>query len=400
MAPPLAGLRVLDAATFVAAPYAAAILGEFGAEVLKIENPTGGDPWRRYGTATGRDSDTLAWLSEARNKRSVPLDLRDERGAALFRELVVESDVVCENFRPGTMEAWGLGYEPLSELNPGLVMLRVSGYGQSGPYAQRPGFARVAQAFGGLTHLAGMPDGPPVTPGSTSLADYVTGLFGAVGVLVALRERDRSGLGQVVDIGLFESIFRLLDELAPAYDYAGVVRGREGTGTALACPHGHFPTGDGHWVALACTADRMFERLVIAMQRPELLDGLATTAQRLARRSEVEAAVTHWTSGLSRTEVLAACERESVPCGPVNTIEDIFADPQFAAREMLLRLPVSEVGEVVVPGVVPKLSRTPGSVSAAGPALGDAVDEILGELLGRSPAEVAALVTAGVTAKR
>jgi crotonobetainyl-CoA:carnitine CoA-transferase CaiB-like acyl-CoA transferase len=395
---PLTGLRVLDAATFVAAPFAATILGEFGAEVIKIENPRGGDPWRHYGTPTARDGDTLAWLSEARNKVSLPLDLRDPRGAELFRRLVAVSDVVCENFRPGTMERWGLGWEQLSAVNPGLVMLRVSGYGQTGPYAQRPGFARIAQGFAGLSYLAGMPDGPPVTPGSTSLADYATGLYGAIGVLIALRNRDAGGQGQVVDIALYEPVFRVLDELAPAYAAHGTVREREGTGTQLACPHGHFETADGRWVAIACTSDRMFERLTRVMASPDLMDRFARAADRLAHRDQVNGIVSDFTRSRSQADVVAACEAGEVPCGPINSIADIFADPQFAARGNLLRVPVAGVGDVVVPGVLPHLSATPGSVTALGPGLGAGGNAVLTELLGLTDAQIADLAAAGVIA--
>ena len=395
---PFAGLVVLDAGTFVAAPFATTILSEFGAEVIKIENPQGGDPWRRYGTATARNGDTLAWLSEARNKRSVPINLRSPVGAQIFRKLCAVSDVVVENFRPGTLEAWGLSYDDLAAQNPGLILLRVSGYGQTGPYASRPGFARIAQAFGGLTHLAGMPGGPPVTPGSTSLADYVTGLYGAIGIMAALRSRDETGLGQVVDIGLYESIFRLLDELAPAYAWNGTVRGREGTGTKLACPHGHFPTADGKWVAIACTSDRMFERLAAVMGKPELAgaDRYGTAAARIADRQVVDALVTHFTSGLDQEQVVSQCQAGDVPCGPINTIADIFQDPHVAARDNLLRREVLGIGEVVVPGVVPKLSRTPGQVHTLGPALGDATMDVLVDMLGLTQTEVADLRAKGI----
>ena len=275
---PLSGVRVLDAATFIAAPYTASILGEFGAEVIKVERPGEGDPFRRFGTPSGRPDSTLAWLSEGRNKKSVTIDLGTTEGADLFRRLAAVSDVVCENFRPGTMEKWGLGWEELSAANPGLVMLRISGYGQTGPYKDRPGFARVAHAFGGLTYLAGMPGGTPVTPGSTSLGDYMSGLYGAVGVLLALRQRENTGLGQVIDVALYESVFRVLDEIAPAYARGGKVRDPEGAGTLNACPHGHFQAGDGRWVAIACTSDKMFERLARAMDRPELASPIATAS--------------------------------------------------------------------------------------------------------------------------
>ena len=212
---PLDGIRVLDLATFIAAPLAASVLGEFGAEVIKIEHPDGGDPMRRFGTATDDPDRTLAWLSEARNKHSVTLDLKSPEGVATLKQLVRRADVLAENFRPGTLEKWGLGPDVLHALNPALVILRVSGYGQTGPYRDRPGFARIAHAVGGLSHLAGMPGGPPVTPGSTSLADYISGYYGTIGVLMALRVAEATGKGQVIDVALFESIFRVLDDTAP-----------------------------------------------------------------------------------------------------------------------------------------------------------------------------------------
>lgn len=391
------GVRILDCATFVAAPFAASTLSEFGAEVIKIENPKGGDPWRLYGTRTAR-GDSLAWLSEARNKTSITLDLRTKDGAELFKKLVALSDVVCENFRPGTLENWGLGWDVLSKVNPRLILLRVSGYGQTGPYRDRPGFARIAQAFGGLSHLAGMPDGPPVTPGSTSLADYLTGLYGTIGILLALRSLEEDGRGQVIDIGLYEPIFRVLDELAPAYARTGFVRDREGTGTGNACPHGHFPTADDKWVAIACTSDRMFERLAHVMDRPDLAapENYRTTEQRLAARKTIDRLVVDFTRSMTRNEILARCEEGDVPCGPVNTIADIFNDPQFAARENLMSLQDPVVGEVVIPGVVPKLSETPGRIRSLGPELGAGNRAIFGELLGLSEGRIVKLRQKGV----
>ncbi|MBK1664820.1 carnitine dehydratase [Rhodospirillum rubrum] len=393
---PLAGLRVLDAATFIAAPFAAGLLGEFGAEVIKIEHPAGGDPFRRFGTMTER-GDSLAWLSEGRNKASLTLDLRKPQGAEVFRKLVAGADVLCENFRPGTLEKWGLGWEVLSAINPGLVMLRVSGYGQDGPYRDYPGFARIAHAFGGLTHLAGLPGGPPVTPGSTSLGDYMSGLFGAFGVLSALRHRDKTGRGQQVDIALYESVFRVLDELAPAYAYTGAVRGPEGAGTLNACPHGHFPCASGGWVAIACTNDKMFERLARVMGRPALAspEVWGTTARRLAERAAVDALVSAWTGALARTEVLALCHAGEVPCGPINAIDDIFADPHFQARQTMVTLIEAQLGAIVVPNVLPRLSETPGRIDHLGPRLGADSGRILGEL-GLSEAEIADLRAKGV----
>ena len=379
---PLDGIRVLDLATFVAAPFAATILGEFGAEVIKVEHPAGGDPMRKFGTPTEEPDITLAWLSEARNKRSVTLDLKSEDGAAQLKELVRRSDVVCENFRPGTLEDWGLGWAVLSALNPALVLLRISGYGQEGPYRDRPGFARIAHAVGGLTHLAGMPDGPPVTPGSTSLADYISGLYGAVGVLLALRIAEQTGSGQVIDIALFESIFRVLDELAPAYAKFGIARDREGIGTRNACPHGHFPCADGKWVAIACTSDRIWTRMAEnVLNRPELAESHPTTADRIADRTTIDEVVETFTRALPLAEVVRQCEAGQVPCGAINTIADIFNDPQFAARDVLANVLHETLGEIVIPNVLPRLSDTPGEISSLGPKLGEHNADILQNLI-------------------
>ncbi|MBV8266247.1 MAG: CoA transferase, partial [Planctomycetaceae bacterium] len=236
---PLSGIRVIDVGTFLAGPYAASIMGEFGAEVLKVEYPIGGDPMRHFGMATKRGDATLAWLSEARNKKSVTLDLRRPRGVDLFIELITKTDVLVENFRPGTMEAWGLGWDVLSAANPGLVMLRVSGYGQTGPYRRLPGFAHIAHAIGGLSYLAGFPGETPVVPGTAPLGDYMSSLYGLIGVLMALRYKARTGIGQVIDIGIYEAVFRHLDELAASYGLFGKIREREGAGSYVAVPHGH-----------------------------------------------------------------------------------------------------------------------------------------------------------------
>ena len=265
---PLSGVRVIDLATFIAGPFTAAILGEFGAEVIKVEQPGLGDPLRKFGSPSKR-GDGYAWLSEQRNKKSVTLDLRQPEGAALFKRLIATADILCENFRPGTLEKWGLGPDALKAVNPALVLVRISGYGQTGPYRDRPGFARIAHAFGGLTHLTGDPGGPPLTPGSTSLADYISGLYGAVGALMALRSREQVG-GQVIDIALYESIFRVLDEMAPLFAATGFVRPRLGLMTSNVCPHGHFECGDGGWVAIACTSDKMWRRMAAVLGRDAL----------------------------------------------------------------------------------------------------------------------------------
>ena len=392
VAGPLDGIRVLDIATFVAAPFCGTIMAEFGAEVIKIEQPGEGDSLRRFGTMT-EAGDSLVWLSEARNKKSVTLDLRTPDGADLFRQLVAKSDVVLENFRPGTMEKWGLGFDALSQINPRLVMLQVSAYGQTGPMRDKPGFARIAHAFSGLAYLAGEPGRPPVVPGSTSLADYMSGLFGAVGVLIALRHAERTGEGQSVDVALYESIFRVLDELAPAYDKFGYQRERMGPDTVNVVPHSHYETRDGAWVALACSNERMWERLCKAMGRPELVADprYATTPQRNAHRDEVNGIVADWARSLDVDALLAACDANDAPASKLLNIADIFNDPQYAARENLRTIDDPRVGRLVVPAPLPRMSRTPSELRTAGPALGSSNGDILGELLGLNEAELADL---------
>ncbi|MGB5062944.1 MAG: CoA transferase [Candidatus Competibacter sp.] len=391
---PLAGIRVIDVATVIAAPYCATILGEFGADVLKVEHPMGGDVCRKFGTPTHR-GDTLAWLGEARNKKSVTIDLHRPDGVELFKRLIEKADVLCENFRTGTLEKWGLGWEVLQRINPGLIMLRVTGYGQTGPYRDRPGFARIAHAVGGIAYLSGMPKGTPVTPGSTTLGDYLTGLYGCVGVLMALRYREQTGLGQYVDAALYESVFRCTDELASAFAMFGTVRERHGpTHNDFACPYGHFPTKDGKWVALACATDKLFGRLAEAMGRPELASSGLYGEQktRLENRHDVNEIVRDWCGSLTREEVLKRCYATGAPAGPLNNIADIYGDRQFHARRNLVAIDDEDLGEtIVVPSVIPRLSETPGQIRHLGPKLGQHTEEVLGELLGMSQEEIAEL---------
>jgi succinyl-CoA:(S)-malate CoA-transferase subunit B len=391
---PLSGIRVIDVATVIAAPYSAGILGEFGADVLKVEHPVGGDACRHFGTPSPR-GDTLTWLSESRNKRSVTIDLHRPEGVEIFKQLTAQTDIICENFRPGTLEKWGIGWEVLREVNPKLIMLRVSGYGQTGPYKSRPGFARIAHAVGGLAYLAGMPKGTPVTPGSTTLGDYMSGLYGAVGILLALRHRDRTGVGQYIDTALYESVFRCTDELAPAYAMFGEVRERHGpTHNDFACPHGHFPTKNGKWVAIACTSDKLFLRLTEAMGRPELASSNLYGDQktRLDNRHDVNEIVRDWCGSLTRMEILERCYAHNAPAAPLNNVADMFADRQFHSRRNTVAIDDEDVGEtVIVPNTVPRLSKTPGQINHLGPRLGQHSEEILRDLLGKSEAEIAEL---------
>lgn len=393
----LQGLRVLDLGTFLAGPFAATQLGEFGAEVIKVELPDVGDPLRRFGTPTDC-GDTLVWLSEARNKKSITLDLRTPKGAELFKELVKTADVIIENFQTGTLERWNLGWDVLHEINDQLVMVRITGYGQTGPYSGRPGFARIGQAFGGLSYLAGYPDRPPVTPGSATIADYMTGLYGAFGAMTALKARDVTGKGQYVDIGLYESIFRILDEIAPAYAFKNFVRERMGPGTVNVVPHSHYPTGDNRWIAIACTSDKIFERLTEVMGKPELAepDRWGTIARREAERDDVDALVSEWTSSHNRDELMTLCEKGQVPCGPVYSIDEIFEDPHFAARGNLTTFDDPRSGSFTIPSPVPTMSDTPPSIDSLGPALGSHNDEIFKDLLGLSEQQIEELKSSGV----
>ena len=395
----LKGIRVLDIATFIAGPYCATFLAEFGAEVVKVEMPGTGDPTRKFGTPTPC-GDSLVWLSEGRNKKSLTINFKNPQGAALLRKLVERADVLVENFQPGTLEGWGLGWEELKKHNPRLVMVRISAYGQTGPYSPRPGFGRIANAFGGISFLAGYPDRPPVTPGSATLPDYLSGMYGAMGALVALRAREHSGVGQVVDIGLYESVFRILDELAPAYHYKGTVRQRMGPGTVNVVPHSHYPTSDERWIAIACTSDKIFARLADVMGRPELAGtGIwGTVMQRETDREAVDALVGAWTGRHTREQILALCSAGEVPCGPLLSIDEIFEDPQYRARDNIAFITEPRVpgkNQFAVPNVMPRLSGTPGRIDWLGPPLGSHTEDVLKDWAGLGPDEIAALRTAG-----
>jgi crotonobetainyl-CoA:carnitine CoA-transferase CaiB-like acyl-CoA transferase len=398
---PLAGLRIVDIATYIAAPYCATLMAEFGAEVIKVEQPKVGDPCRRLGTVS-ECGDTLVWLSEARNKKSVTLNLKSPEGAAILKRLVATADALTENFQPGTLESWGLGWDVLSAINPRLVMLRVSGYGQTGPYSHKPGFGRIGNAFGGLSFLAGDPDGPPVTPGSATLADYMAGLYGALGVLMALRSRDAAGhgtgKGQQIDIGLYEPIFRILDEMAPAYDKAGFIRQRMGAAAPNVCPHSHYRTGDGRWIAIACTNDKIFARMAGLMGCPEVAGSgiYGTIAQRDRQRAAVDGLVADWAARHTQQEAVRLCDAAEVPCGIVASVDELFADPHYAARGNIARVSDPRAGTLAVPNVVPRLTGTPGGIDTLGPGLGQHNEEILGGLLGMSAGELKALADRGV----
>jgi succinyl-CoA:(S)-malate CoA-transferase subunit B len=394
---PLDGLKVIDVASFLAGPFCSTQLAEFGADVIKLELPKVGDALRRFGTITP-SGDSLPWLSECRNKKSATLDLRKPEGVELLKALVKESDVLVENFQPGTLEGWGLGWDVLKAVNPRLIMVRITGYGQTGPYKGRPGFGRIGNAFGGLSYLAGYPDRPPVTPGSATIPDYLAGLYGALGVLLAREALAKTGRGQVIDIGLYEPVFRILDELAPSFHMKGYVRERMGPGTVNVVPHSHYPTSDGHWVAIACTSDKIFERLAVAMGVPEFGGNgkWGTIKQREAAREAVDAYVGAWTGRHTRDEVIDTCESHQVPCGGVYAIDEIFEDPQYAARENIRFFNDPRVGEYAMPNVVPRLTDTPGGIDRLGPALGEHNDEVWGGRMGLTKERMEELRKLGV----
>ena len=391
----LEGVRVLDLATFIAAPFCAGLLAEFGADVIKVEQPGMGDSLRELGEKVrGR---ALFWALEARGKRSITCNLRVPRGQELILELVRRCDIVVENFRPGTLERWNLGYEQMRDANPAVILVRISAYGQTGPYAERPGFGRIAQAFGGLTYLAGYPDRPPVNPGSATLADYAAGLFGAVAALAAKQHRDRTGEGQQIDISLFESIFRLTDIMALAYDTLGIVRERAGS-RAHAAPHNHYPTGDDKWIAIACTNDRLFRRLAAAMGQAEWGTDpeFDIMEKRAARRGVVDERVSAWTRSHTLAELRDLLDRAEVPNSPIYSIADIFEDPQYAARGTLMDLDDPVLGPVRMQAPVARLSTTPARVPRPAPEVGEHNAEVYRELLGLDAAELSRLAAEGV----
>lgn len=391
---PLQGVRVLELGQVVAGPYCGQVLADLGADVVKVEPPGTGDVLRQWGWAP-EGADSLWWRVAARGKRSVTLDLRTAQGQDVARRLAAEVDVVVENFRPGTLERWGLGYDVLSAAAPGLVLVRISGYGQDGPYASRPGYAAVGEAMGGLRALTGYPDRPPVRVG-LSLGDSLTGLTAALGALAALHERSRSGRGQVVDAAIYESVLALTEGLVPEWTVAG--RQRERTGATLPgiAPSNVYPTADGE-VLVAANQDSVFRRLCAAMAQPALADDprWADHRARGEHAAELDEVIAGWTRARPSAEVLAALHAAAVPAGLVYTPADLVADEHVRARQALVAVDDPEVGPVVMPAPVPRLSRTPAEVRWPGPALGAHTDEVLAEV-GLRPDEVAALRAGGV----
>ncbi|MGH2486638.1 MAG: CaiB/BaiF CoA transferase family protein [Ktedonobacterales bacterium] len=392
---PLEGVRVLDIATMAAAPWAAAYLAEFGADVIKVEMPVVGDHQRRWGTP--KQGVGLFWKSMSRNKRSVTLNLGKPRGGAVFKRLVAEADVVIENFRPGTLERWGLGYETLRAVNPRVILLRVTGFGQTGPYAPRPGFGTLAESLTGFAHLTGHPEGPPTLP-NMPLADGVAGVTGAFAVMVALYYRDaRGGVGQVIDLSLCEPLLRLLEPTLLDYDQFGIQRGRIGNRSDHVAPRNTYQCGDDLWLSISASAQSIFERLMVAIGRPELCEDprFVVNSARVTHVVELDEIIGAWIRRHSREEALALLDASEVAAAPVYDVADIFADPQYRARQSFVRVADPDLGEINLVNVVPRLSETPGRVRTTGPALGQHNADVYGAL-GISPDELDALRRDGV----
>lgn len=390
---------MIELGQLLAGPFTGRLLGDMGAEIVKVEAPGQPDPIRDWGKAR-YEGRSLWWPVQSRNKKCVTLNLRHEKGQELLLRLVEVADVVVENFRPGTLERWNLGYDRLSEINPGIVLARVSGYGQTGPYAARAGFASVSEAMGGIRHINGFPDQPPPRM-HLSLGDSLAGMFAVQGILSALYWRDAlgGGLGQVVDVSLMEASFALLESTVPEYDRLGIVRGPQGTNLKGIAPSNIFKSSDDHWIVIAANADNVFRRLCEAMGQAELADDpkFATHLARGENQDEIEGIVAEWAGQRTAREIDEVLNAAGVICGPIYTIADIFEDPQFQARDMLLKHEDPEFGEYIGPGIVPKLSRTPGAVRwSATWDEGSHNGEIYGELLGLGDDELAALREEGV----
>ena len=394
---PLAGRTVLDFGSALAGPVCATILGEFGADVIKVERPGHGDALRTYGPTL--EGVPVWWMIEGRNKRSITLDLRSAAGQELARRLIARCDVLVENFRPGTMAGWGLGYDDVAALNPKVVYVSVSGFGQTGPYRAQASYDRVAQAMAGLTYLTGHPDRPPVRPG-IGITDYATAMTAAIGALLALYERDAagSGLGQQVDVALYESLLRMYHYHLPVYERTGRVPERMGNLGEAMVPAECFASADGVWLMVAVGSDRTFAALATAIDRPELPDDVrfAGNAARMAHPDDIHAIVRDWVAARPAAEVLRVLHDAGVPVGQLYTAADVHADPHFRARGSVTTVADPTLGEVSVQGVVPRLSGTPGRIAHTGPRLGQHNDEVYGELLGLTAGELAAYREKGV----
>jgi len=388
---PLDDLRVVEFGQLLAGPFCGQLLGDFGAEVVKVEDPGRGDPMREWGREKPHGK-SLWWPVVARNKKSVTCDLRQPEGQALVRRLIDTADIVVENFRPGTLERWGMAPEVLWQTNPGLIVTRVTGYGQSGPYSGRAGFGSIGEAMGGIRYVMGDPDRAPVRAG-ISLGDSLAATYACLGTLVAVHHRTRTGRGQVVDSAIYEAVLAMMESLLPEWALAGYQRERTGAVLPNVSPSNVYPTGDGDLILIAANQDSVFGRLATAMARPELATDprYATHSARGAAMEELDVLIAEWTVTVKADELLERLHAAGVPAGRIFRAKDMFSDPHFAAREAIVKVPHPDFGEIPMQNATPKLSETPGSVRSAGPALGQHNDEIYGRLLGLDETERARL---------
>lgn len=393
---PLAGVKVLELGQLIAGPFATAFLAWFGAEVIKVEPPGTGDPLRTWRVV--HNGTSLWWHMMARNKKCVTLNLRDPEGQRIAREMARRVDVVIENFRPGTLEKWGLGYEKLKKENPKLILGRISGYGQTGPYAQKPGFAAVAEAFGGLRYVTGEPDRPPVRP-NLSLGDSVAGLHAALGIVMALYHRDaRGGSGQVIDVALYEAVLNLMEGMIPEFDKAGVKREREGMRLTGIVPSGTYPCADGAYIVIGANGDSIFRRFMTAIGRHDLAADarLANNEGRSKHIDEIDLAITAWTKTKLPADALRILGDADVPSGPIYSAEEMLADPHYKARGMFEEVDLGDGDRVKLPRMAPRLDATPGGMRWIGPALGEHNSEVYRDWLGYPAAELERLSKKGV----
>jgi formyl-CoA transferase len=390
----LAGLKILELGQLIAGPFAAKTMADFGADVIKVEAPVAGDPLRKWRML--KDGTSVWWQVQSRNKKSIALDLRTAQGQDLVRRLAVQADVLIENFRPGAMEAWGLDPNDLLAANPRLIVLRISGYGQTGPYRNRPGFGVVAEAMGGLRHLTAEPGRVPVRVG-ISLGDTLAALHGVIGILLALQHRHASGSGQIIDVALYESVFNCMESLLPEYSAFGAVRGPAGSALPGIAPTNAYRCIDGGYALIAGNGDSIFRRLMALIGRDDLAQDatLADNAGRVARVEELDEVIGQWTAQHAVDEVLDMLDKASVPAGRIFTVADIAADPHYAARGMLQKVQMDDGSTLDVPGIVPKLSATPGQARRNAPGLGQDTRQVLGEL-GLSPEQITSLQELGI----
>lgn len=393
---PLDDIRVIEIGQLLAGPFCGQLLGDFGAEIIKIEDPGRGDPMREWGREKPYGK-SLWWPVVARNKKSVTANLRDPRAQDLVRRLIADADVLLENFRPGTLERWGLSPEELWKINPRLIVTRVTGFGQTGPYASRAGYGSIGEAMGGIRYVTGDPDRPPARAG-ISLGDSLAATFACLGTLVALHHRTRTGRGQVVDSAIYEAVLAMMESLLPEYQVAGYQRERTGTTLPNVSPSNVYPTSDGEMVLIAANQDTVFRRLVEVMGETELADDprYATHSARGESMEELDGRIARWSSTIPAEQLLERLHGGGVPAGRIFRARDMFADPHFAAREAIVRLTHPELGEFAMHNVVPKLSESPGAVRRVGPELGEHNEEIYHHLLGLSADDIASLHSAGV----